>query len=198
MSVSPEEFEANNGKSVIIIDFTGAEYEGTLYYTPSVQFAVEIWKNNDCCDITYIAADDVDTLIPENMLMFGINNICEIVTDCRDFCMPEAINVSIYGNNYKFSEDKYILEWDKLEELYRFNYHTQYGLLTANLICYNLNWTLYLSLKNQKNITCVEGISYNFPLDRATLTGTTKMDFLKIGNNQYKNDQLIIGFKPIE
>lgn len=63
MGVTPAELEANNGKFVTIVDFTGQIYKDVLHYLSEAQFPIQIWTN-DCCFITFIALDDVDTFTP--------------------------------------------------------------------------------------------------------------------------------------
>jgi len=208
MGVTPEELEANNGLFVKIIDFTGTEYNGTLYYDAMNQFSVEIWKNNDASYITFIAPEDIDILIPENSLMFSSNPIfaMNLISNCRDLRMPNNILLSISGIN-KFcnclSEDNYILEWNTKENKYSFDYDVvcNCSILHADLFCSKNQWICYLALKNKEGLTCVDGIVLDFPLDRITLTGKTKMHFTQTGTcscGPCVDDYLIISFEPIE
>lgn len=212
MGVTPEELEANNGKFVKIIDFTGTEYDGTLYYNMvSPQFPVEIWKDNNCCYITFIAPEDIDMLIPGDSVSFNNNpmfaaNFCAITSDCRDRCMPKNILLSIEGIN-KFcnclSEDSYILEWNPLENKYSFDYEIvcNCSILHADLLCSKGDWICYLALRNQEGLTCVDGINLKFPLDRITLTGKAKIHFSQTGScscGPCLDDFLTVSFKPIE
>ncbi len=211
MGVTPEELEANNGKYVKVIDFTGTEYDGTLYYDAANQFSAEIWKNNDCCYITFISPDDIDVLIPGNAVMFSSNpmfamNFCELTSDCRDLCMPKNILLSISGIN-KFcsclSEDNYIMTWNNEANNYSFDYEIVCNCsnLHADLFCSKEKWICYLALRNKEGMTCVDGIVLDFPLDRITLTGKTKMHFTQTGTcscGPCLDDYLTVSFEPIE
>lgn len=199
MGVTPIELEANNGRFVAIVDFTGQVYEGILHYEPKDgQFSIGIWTDG-CCFITFIAPDDVVSLYGDPPPP------CLIQVPCCDNCLPSSVLMVISGTNAGCSclvNEAYILEWSVPRQRYQFDYPAICGCSTlhAYLACLDNKWVCYIALKNEMGLTCVDGINLEFPLSCATMRGTGTMAFTATGTcscGPCTNSEITITFSPL-
>lgn len=197
MGVTPAELQANNGKLVAIVDFTGQIYEGILEYVPlDGDYSIKILSDS-CCFITIIAPDDVEKLIPIPCI---IQQPC-----CPSKCLPSTMLMDIGGTNAFCSclvNEAYILEWNVPRQRYEFDYPgiCDCAILHAYLACIDNKWVFYIALKNQMGLTCVDGTTLNFPLDCATMRGTAAIAFTQTGTcacGPCANDILTVTFSPL-
>lgn len=176
--VTLQELIDNNGQFVAIIDFTGQVYEGILHYNPDSQFPIELWMD-DCCFITFLAIDDAESLTPMPCIILQPN--------CCSQCLPGSMLMDISETNAFCSclvNEAYILEWIVARQRYEFNYPGICDCTTfhVELLCSGGQWIVYLALKNEIGFTCADGISLNFPIDCATMTGTALINFTQTGS----------------
>ncbi len=197
--VTPEDLAVNNGKLIVIIDFTGQIYEGILHYDPSnEQFPIQIWSD-DCCFITYLQIDDVEEFFDEPP------SPCLIKAPCCTQCLPSTMLMDISGTNPFCTclvNEAYILEWNVPRQRYQFDYPgiCECGTFSVYLACVDRKWVVYLALKNAMELTCVDGINLDFPLDCATMMGSGMVQFSQTGTcacGPCANDTFTVTFRPL-
>lgn len=200
MAVTIQELIDNNGSFVAIIDYLGEVYQGYLHYEPltNSQFPIQIWTD-DCCFISFLQLDDAEQLIPDPLTP------CVITLPCCSQCLPNAMLMDISGTNAFCSclvNEAYLLDWNSQFQRYQFDYPgiCDCTTLHAYLACSGSQWVVYLALKNEMGLTCVDGNNLNFPLDCATMTGTGTVIFSQTGTcacGPCANDTITITFSPL-
>jgi hypothetical protein len=193
--ITPQDLIDHNGQFVAITDFTGEAHEGVLHYNPNSQFPIELWVN-DCCFITFLAIDDAETLTTMP---------CILQPNCCSQCLPAAMLMDISETNQFCSclvNEACILDWNNTRQRYEFDYPGICDCTTfhAELMCSGGQWIVYLALKNTMDFTCMDGINLNFPIDCATMTGTSLIDFTQTGTcacGPCANNTFRVTFSPL-
>jgi hypothetical protein len=210
MNITPAELSKLNGSWVIVIDFTGAVYEGFLHYRPKDQFSVQIWSDG-CCFITYLLPEDITfihqtrprltpNVPPIHVRFFGLALPCLVKTSCCDRCLPEVILMDVIDAGSKYgclTGDSYILEWDFIINKYQLNYPAICGYdLHAELMCAGADWVFSIHLID-RNELAVNGTNFDFPLDPNTLRGQGKVNLYQVARPEIKEEIITISFRPI-
>jgi len=186
MSVSPSELKLNNGKYVKVVDFTESIYQGFLHYNPADQYQVQIWKNGDCCFISFLQVEDIASITPvsprftahqvfqmPNHLAAFVPNLIPCF-DLPEVMLMDITSVEIYEC---LVHNSYILEWNYVDKRYELTYPALCGCnaLHVQLSCAPSNWFLYMGFLNPMGTACIDGFHLNFPIRADTLIGSAKI-----------------------